>query len=334
MAGSIQGIRTWPQGANFDDRAAITGPPVNARSAALAVRAAADAKPRPDGSADNPDPCVRFEAPNHDYDRCVRASVQNTALFQKQDASDADAVDSQDVLQGSIGDCYIMAPLAALASTSRGRAFIRNEIVENKNDNGDVASWTVTLHRPESHLFGETTFCEVHVTVGGPFVEGHAQVRPGSSQNEVWPIVMEKAFAQYAGGYNNIGRGGAPVDAMAVLTGREASYVSFDWPNRWFRSYGANEIQTDLANGKMLILSTRADIDQEAQREASLAAPQTNAGAHGLVAGHAYFVKGVEQHDGKLYVKLGNPWGNADTDLIACDELTTWFSGISLGSVP
>ncbi len=207
-------------------------------------------------------------------------------------------------------------------------------VVENKNVRGEVVSWTVTLHEPERHAFGSTTFRDVPITVDGPYVVGHARVRTDGRTSEVWPAVFEKAYAQYAGGYNKIGRGGVPADVMPILTGREATYVSLGWPNRWFGGYGANELKGDLANGKMVVLSTKTGIGGSRDADATPAEHQASLDAHRLVGDHAYFVTGTEQVDGKLFLKLGNPWGDTQPEPVPFDELTKWFSGVSVGSVP
>jgi hypothetical protein len=334
---SIQSIRTWRRDPDSDAGDPDAGPPIDPSSTARAARAAADARYQAfvssGTSGPSPEQCRDVEAPDHDYDHCVNDPVSNPVLFQKQ-STDADAVDSKDVRQGGLGDCHIMASLAALANTPAGRALIRSAVVENKNDGGEVVSWTVTLHQPEKHLLGETTFRDVRVTVDGLYVVGHARARAENGRNEIWPLVVEKAFARYAGGYNRIGRGGAPTAAMALLTGREATSVSLDWHNRWFRSYGAGELQADLASGKLVVLNTRSGIGGRTSADATPAERQANVDAHRLLPDHAYFATGLEQHDGKLFVKLGNPWAEAEPGLVPCDELTRWFSAVAIGSVP
>ncbi len=341
MTESIQSIRTWRRDPDPDGQDAAGGPPDDASTVARAARAVANARYQvfvsretsSEASGPSPDSCHDFQASSHDYDQCVDGPVPNPVLFQRQ-GTDADAVDSKDVMQGRLGDCHILAPLAALASTPRGRALIRSAVVENRNDQGKVESWTVTLHQPESHLFGRTTFRDVHITVGGLYVVGHARARGENGLNEIWPLVVEKAIAQHAGGYNQIGHGGLPTAAMALLTGCGATYVSLAWPNRWIRSYGAGELQADLANGKLVVLSTLSGIGGSTSADATPAQRQASVDAHGLLGGHAYFAMGVEQHDGKLFVKLGNPWADEEPGLVPCDELTRWFSGVAIGSVP
>ena len=120
---------------------------------------------------------------------------------------------------------------------------------------------------------------------------------------------------------------------MALLTGREATYFSLNRPSRWLRPYGADELRTDLANGKMVVLSSRARIAGSPGPDATPAERQAQRDAHGLIGGHGYFAMGIEEHDGKSFVRLGNPWGDTQPDLIPCDELSTWFSGVTVGSM-
>jgi hypothetical protein len=331
---SIQGARAWQPDPNVDGPTA-SGPPSDPGAAARAARAAAAdryqayvSSGQPDASVD---PCGDINAPYHDFDGCLQDRVPNAQLF-KQEGSDVDAIDPMDVQQGVVGDCHLLAPLAALANTSQGRAFIRNAVVENKNEEGKVVSWTVTLH--ERVTGSQTTFRDVPVTVTQPFAHGHAQLREGDGPSEIWPLVVEKACAQYAGGYNDIARGGSPGNAMALLTGREPSFFSLAWPGRWIHPYDASNLQTDLAEGKLVVLTTRDGIGPPLAPDPTPAQRATNAKAHGLFENHAYFVTGTEQRDGKTFVKLGNPWGRNEPDLVPFDEFAKWFAGVTVGSVP
>ena len=278
-------------------------------------------------SGDAHDRCYDFEEPNHNYDPCVRATVESPVLFLRE-ASDTAEVSSLDVQQKFVGDCYMMAALAAVSDTPDGRSLIRSAITENRNDKGEVVSYTVTLHKPESHWLRAKTFSDVRVTVDGTFVIGHAAPRSDSGLNEVWPLVMEKAYAQYNGGYNAIGHGGKACDAMEILTGREATRTSLRSPARWFKSFPPERLQDDLAAGKLVVLETRREISQSANLRAA-----THVDSHGLEGDHAYEVTGTEVCDGHVFVKLHNPWGRDEPGLVPFDELSTWFDSVHVGSV-
>jgi hypothetical protein len=214
-----------------------------------------------------------------------------------------------------MGDCHVLAPLAALAGTPEGYAFIRNAIREGTNDRGERV-YTVTLHKAESHWFGPKTFTEVKITVDTHFPRGLADPpEPFASGQEIWPMVVEKAYAQLCGGYNAIARGGCPADVMEALTGREAERIV----PYWFTSYSSERLESDLAAGKLVVLETRPDLDPHTPPR--------------LVDHHAYSIAGTEVRDGRLYVKLYNPWNSHQPDPIPGDELKKWFQRVDVGSI-
>ena len=276
--------------------------------------------------------CLHVESRDHDFDDCVLDTIGNGVLFHRQ-AGDADAIDARDVSQGQVADCFVFACLAALSQTPDGRDLLRRAIVENKGADGNVTGWTVTLHQRETHFTG-ATFRDVQVTVDSAFVVGHGAARRASadkgSPQEVWPLVLEKALAKYLGGYETLNRGGDPAAVMALLVGREATSVSLDWPDRWVQGYGARELASDLAAGKFVVLISRADL--AAVPDAPVH-PGASAPAHGLFADHAYFVIGVEEHDGRQLVRVGNPWGFGQPEAVPCAELARWFSHVSVASL-
>jgi hypothetical protein len=249
---------------------------------------------------------------HHDYSLCGTDPVAKSALF-LQESGDIDPVDVKDVRQRALGDCHVMAAIAAMASTAAGSSAIKSMIRQGTNQYGEV-SYTVTLHRPEHHWFGTTTFTEVPVTVDGPYVTGHADARKEGAVQEVWPLVMEKAFAKLYGGYAEINRGHSPALALEVLTGKPVETRSLGW----LSSYGASDLTAALGAGKLVVLSTRASL-------APNNAPQ-------LVANHAYVVLGVTTVGDQPCLLLQNPWGIPPAH-VPIDELDDWFSAVNIGSV-
>ena len=66
---------------------------------------------------------------------------------------DATAVATNDVKQGEVGDCYLMAALAALAQTPAGRQRIHDMIHETERAGGKV--YTVTFREPVARTAAE-----------------------------------------------------------------------------------------------------------------------------------------------------------------------------------
>ena len=250
----------------------------------------------------------------HDFDRCITEKIPNAVAFARQEG-DADEVGPKDVQQMAVGDCWVMAPAAALASTRDGRALIKNAIAENKDDKGVVTSYTVTLHRPEEHWWGAKTFSEVKITVDAVYAYGHAQARLAGNDHEVWPVVLEKAFAEYLGGYNKLHQGASAARAMELLTGKEAETIRFGW----MTSYGPERLTSDLAAGKLVVFDTKPGLDEN--------------GPYRLLEHHAYEAAGTVMVDGNLCVALHNPWGNPEPRPVPFDQLKNWFAAVDVGAV-
>jgi Calpain family cysteine protease len=250
----------------------------------------------------------------HDFALCGTDSVSNPVLFAKEDG-DVDAVDPKDVQQRNLGDCHIMVALAAMANTPEGRATIKGMIRETTNEKGEV-SYTVTLHKPEEHWLGlaPTTFTEVHITVDGTFVKGHAEAREAGASQEVWPLVIEKALAKFYGGYAEINRGRSPALALEVLTGNPVESQRLGR----FSSFGPSDLTAALSAGKLVVLSTRDDV--------------SGPGSPNLIGEHAYAVTGVATDGGRQVLLLQNPWNRAQPNPIPIEQLDRWFSHVQIGS--
>lgn len=195
-----------------------------------------------------------------------------------------------DISQGQLGDCYFMSSLAAIAHTHP------DVLAKNikKNDDG---TYTVTFF--DRGLFG-TSKVEVKVTADFPKKDGRwVFAQPGDKkgdQLELWPMLYEKAYAQWKGGgsYKKI-EGGVAADAMSEITGE-----SGDWTRTkgvvWDMSF---DTVADYADkGYPLVASSLSDSDGKKKQ---LYKDGT------LVTGHAYWIEKVDR-DAKT-VTVRNPWG-------------------------
>jgi hypothetical protein len=139
-------------------------------------------------------------------------------------------VQSGDVQQGHLGDCWLLASLAAVARTNP--ALIRKAI----QSNGD-GTYTVTLFAPRSGGFAQR---EVRVSAMFPeyqttlfqrvFVNESrfAYAQPGDASDEAWVMLIEKAAAAVYGGYDKLdgdaivngAKIGNGVNGLQLVTGR------------------------------------------------------------------------------------------------------------------
>lgn len=204
-----------------------------------------------------------------------------------QGKGDADSVDMNDIQQRGLGDCWVLASLAELAHNDP------DAIKKMIRDNGD-GTYTVTFHKevPDTSLWGMLTHAtkdqtfEVTVNLDVPGNGAHADP---ADMNEVWPLVIEKAYAQYKQSYGALD-GGFPPDAMYLFTGKKADFKKTT-------DVTADQLSTWAREGRNMVVDTCGADD------AKLA-------EYGLHGGHAYAVQGVTTDaDGNKYLVLYNPWG-------------------------
>lgn len=189
-----------------------------------------------------------------------------------------DGMAPSDVAQGVLGDCYFLATLA-------GFAHARPEVLRDAiTDNGN-GTYTVRFFEDDP-VYGVQP---VLITVDDdlPTRNGmtlYAAVPAG----ELWPALLEKAYAKFKGSYGMIGMGGLPGQVAFDLTGDVPSMrlVGFTSERRTFERMR----------------------DALASSQAVMAATMTG-GLEGIVGGHVYTVTRAFEQDGAKWVEVRNPWG-------------------------
>jgi hypothetical protein len=132
---------------------------------------------------------------------------------------------SDDIAQGGIGDCWLLAPLAAIADTPEGKGTIKAMITPH----GAAERYTVRFFIP---VAGGLT-AERHVTVDNWFA-GDDPESPDFAQpvedKGIWPLIVEKAVAEARGGLDRIS--GGSIDAAHILiTGKPVRGYAFEGEN-------------------------------------------------------------------------------------------------------
>jgi hypothetical protein len=205
-----------------------------------------------------------------------------------------------DVVQGQIADCYLVAALAAVASA-------RPALIEQGlKDQGDG---TYAVRFFEKRDWWANDYNEVWVTVDGdlPAKYGGAKPRYARGQDtraggyELWPGIVEKAYAEWKGGYDKMGEGGSSVEALEALTGGQVRYSSTEHSSKdllW------RKLERAAKQGAAMSAGTFGK-DRDALYEGKR-----------LYAWHAYTVLGVKTRGrGKKkerVVILRNPWGQVE----------------------
>lgn len=245
-----------------------------------------------------------------------------------QDAQDGTDIHANDVTQGAIGDCYLMASLAAIAR--QDPQAIRRMI--RPNDDG---TYTVTLYERDG-LFGtELRPVEMVVPAEFPLRDGAPIfARPGDAadgQRELWPMLIERAYAQQHGGYDRI-VGGYAHRTMEELTGVQGD------------AYRPAELSLEQLAGHLEAghAVTAASLgDHQIRRGDQVlvdfpdAADRNPLYQNGtIVADHEYFVSGVNRATGTVTVV--NPWGLHSTPYeitLSLEQFRAAFRRVSVNPI-
>ena len=237
-----------------------------------------------------------------------------------QGPGDGNAVHPSDVSQGQLGDCYLMSSMAAIAQ--RNPDVIKNAITVNKD-----GTYTVTFYEKAPFWkVWDSSYHPTQVTVKPDFPARNgnpvfAQPGDGSGDNkELWPMIIEKAYAQKNGGYNSIGNGGTADGPMSLLTGKDSSMDGGRRYNDWFGwGMSFDTLADKWDKGEALTTGTKDSGDGPLFKNDT------------LVKSHEYYVTNVDRTNKTVTVRNPWGWGNGETTM-TFDEYKQHF--ISLTSNP
>lgn len=120
-----------------------------------------------------------------------------------------------------------------------------------------------------------------------------------TNEREIWPIIIEKAYAKFHGSYSNI-EGGLVHTALEELT--NGSGQSFRFRDKKMEQ----EFNTGELWSKMQFWQAKSYL----MGAGSPAGSDTDVSPLGIVQGHAYSILDVATIDGHNLVQLRNPWGD------------------------
>lgn len=232
-------------------------------------------------------------------------------------------IDPNDITQGGLGDCYMLSSLATMAQ--QHPQAIRDMIKGPDKD----GNYTVTLYDKRSFFKPwDPPFHPVEVKVSPdiPMKNGHPAFAQfgdqAGGQTEIWPSLIEKAYAQHYGGnkYHGI-EGGWGNEAMEHLTGESSSTAK---P----KDMSLEQLQQTLKDGKGMTLSSLNDyklgpIDIPDATESN---PLYKNGT--LIANHEYYITGVDPKTNEVLIH--NPWGYNPEIRIPYDQFKDAFRQVSM----
>lgn len=244
-----------------------------------------------------------------------------------QGEGDVDEVDINDVKQGALGDCYLISAIAGVAKDNP--SYIKKLITYKEDET--FATVKLYIRKSNGTRTAQTTKVDFYFPVSGVKA---AFAKAGDG--ELWVMVIEKAYAKLMGGYDSIGRGGDPGEALAVLTGNEAVVKEMSDDDK---SLGT-DLEGAVVAGKTSVAGTKVNTEIPSGYTVTAINPDRTdgyevalSGGNKIFCSHAYTVTGVDKTANK--VKLRNPHGGSDANLeITFKEFRDCFNNFKVVDVP
>lgn len=211
-------------------------------------------------------------------------------------ASDEDTLNYDDIEQGSIGDCYLVAALAAAAYADADGSVRDGMIREQVDRDGFVTHFAVRFYDGWDDPQDVLVDADLIRKNGKPI---YARSLDTDSSGEEWAVsLFEKAYAEWHGGYDKIGDGGWAGDVMQAVTGSRANYRSL---SRLSDSTVLRSIEDAVADNRPVVAGTFGEEDG------------VDYAGTKIYAWHAYTVLGVKRpDDAEPAITLRNPWGEVE----------------------
>lgn len=200
-----------------------------------------------------------------------------------------DGVSFDDVIQGSIANCYMVSAFSSLAHANP-------ELIQKAiTDHGD-GTYSVRFFEKDAYGAFKPVTVKVDSDLATEFgtTNKYGKARDTSEQ---WVTILEKAYAQWKGGYEAIGNGGRSGDVFEALTGKRANWTSTTYSSA-DRIYAS--ITTAVAAHRPVTAGTHG-------KDSGVDYTGT-----GVYAWHAYTVLGAKEENGTKYIELRNPWGKSE----------------------
>ncbi|XP_069624471.1 calpain-13-like isoform X1 [Ranitomeya imitator] len=208
-----------------------------------------------------------------------------------------------DIMQGEIGDCWVLSVVGAL---TLHRKFLANVI---PSDQGYTYKYTGIFHF-RFWQFGE--WVDVVVDDRLPMLNGNFVFVQPRVSNEFWPSLLEKAYAKLRGSYQNL-HWGVISEAMVDFTGGVPMY--FNITKSPFELQ--NVILGAARSGSLMGCATQGNLSA-----GNIELPS------GLIKGHAYTVTDSKKIEYKNrledIIRIWNPWGHSEWNGRWSDKAPQW----------
>eukprot|EP01119_Soliformovum_irregulare_P001002 TRINITY_DN1074_c0_g1_i3.p1 TRINITY_DN1074_c0_g1~~TRINITY_DN1074_c0_g1_i3.p1 ORF type:complete len:597 (+),score=144.14 TRINITY_DN1074_c0_g1_i3:93-1883(+) len=197
-------------------------------------------------------------------------------------------VEPGDVIQGVLGDCWLLGALSTVATDQ--------QLLENLILTPIINDWGI--YQFQFYKNGEWVTVTIDDYIPVAERTGKPVFSSSLDPDEMWVMLLEKAYAKLHGCYENL-EGGSETYALVDLTGGVTETINVN------ASTDLNKAWTQLKVGCKNHLLGCANVDENMGTE-------SNTGM-GILANHAYGILGtMKAPDGTRLLRIRNPWGDSE----------------------
>ncbi|GMI13412.1 hypothetical protein TrLO_g15300 [Triparma laevis f. longispina] len=252
----------------------------------------------------------------------------------------ADGVSVKDICQGGLGDCWLIAAIAALAEYPGliQRIFVTKET--NPLGRYTLRLFDIALGDDSGGGFVNVVVDDRIPTKCDGGYPRLMYMKMDEKEGEIWPLLVEKVLAKWAGSYKSLD-GGHASWALATLTGWETeSLIKTSQGRSWEKrcmmpkksaprdphTISYESLHESFSQNELFELLKKYDEGDYIMCCSSHSGNDTVAeSSGGIVQGHAYTLIGVHQIGEHRLMQCRNPWGSFEWTGKWSDKHQSWL---------
>ncbi|CAK9056454.1 unnamed protein product [Durusdinium trenchii] len=227
----------------------------------------------------------------------------------------SDDIAPSDIKQGALGDCWFLAALAAMAEEPDlvHRVFANNG---EANEQGVYEISCFKNGRPTTIVVDDFLPCSPNT---GKPCYAHVDLQ-GRNANELWVMLLEKAWAKLHGSYERI-ESGMPYRALMDLLGAAGKEYHLETEKKPDGLVSKDKFFSMLCRydeaGYLMVAGTPGS-------DTFTKGDKSKTPLSGLIPGHAYTLLSAHEAKGVRLLKLRNPWGDHEWTGDWSDKSSLW----------
>ena len=249
----------------------------------------------------NRPPEDRIEAPNMVWARPEQFMTNPQLVVIDEEDADTEGFGFNDIKQGQLGDCWLLAAMTVVACHPEYMKKVMD--IEGNRERAKKGYYAINIYsdgRYSKVLVDSTILCTKTNNRSKPFSPMFVHSR---SDNELWPMILEKAYARHNGSFEAINGGFVHV-GLVDFTGGFGSAIDLQ------------ESQVDINSGALFKRLLEYKANGFLMGAGSPSGSDTDTSETGIVQGHAYAVLDIVQerdsNGAHQLICLRNPWGEQE----------------------